>query len=157
MKCGLLGRTLGHSYSPQIHSYLGEYPYTLFEKEPEDVGSFLQNGDFTAINVTIPYKKDVMPYCAELTDCAKKMGAVNTIVRRTDGTLIGHNTDYFGLHYTFNRMGLSLNGKKVLVLGSGGASVTTVIVLKELGANVVIISRTHSKNRGATSGSSSWG
>ena len=146
MKCGLLGGTLGHSYSPQIHSYLGEYPYTLFEKEPEDVGSFLQNGDFTAINVTIPYKKDVMPYCAELTDCAKKMGAVNTIVRRTDGALIGHNTDYFGLHYTFNRMGLSLTRKKVLVLGSGGASVTTVIVLKELGANVVIISRTGENN-----------
>lgn len=146
MKCGLLGRTLGHSYSPQIHSYLGDYSYTLFEKEPEDVGSFLQNGDFTAINVTIPYKKDVMPYCAELTDCAKKMGAVNTIVRRADGTLIGHNTDYFGLHYTFDRMGLSLNGKKVLVLGSGGASVTTVIVLKELGANVVIISRTGENN-----------
>jgi len=125
---------------------LGDYPYTLFEKEPEDVGSFLQNGDFTAINVTIPYKKDVMPYCAELTNCAKKMGAVNTIVRRTDGTLIGHNTDYFGLHYTFNRMGLSLTGKKVLVLGSGGASVTTVIVLKELGANVVIISRTGENN-----------
>ena len=146
MKCGLLGRTLGHSYSPQIHSYLGEYPYTLFEKEPGDVGCFLKNGDFTAINVTIPYKKDVMPYCAELTDCAKKMGAVNTIVRRTDGALIGHNTDYFGLHYTFDRMGLSLNGKKVLVLGSGGASVTTVIVLKELGANVVIISRTGENN-----------
>lgn len=145
MKCGLLGRTLGHSYSPEIHSYLGNYPYTLFEKEPEEVGCFLQS-DFTAINVTIPYKKDVMPYCAELTDCAKKMGAVNTIVRREDGSLIGHNTDYFGLHYTFSRMGLSLNGKKVLVLGSGGASVTTVIVLKELGANVVIISRTGDNN-----------
>lgn len=146
MKCGLLGRTLGHSYSPEIHSYLGDYPYSLFEKEPEDVGAFLQNGDFTAINVTIPYKKDVMPYCAELTDCAKKMGAVNTIVRRKDGSLVGHNTDYFGLHYTFDRMGLSLNGKKVLVLGSGGASVTTVIVLKELGANVVIISRSGVNN-----------
>ncbi len=146
MKCGLLGRKLSHSYSPQIHSYLSDYPYILFEKEPDDVGSFLQNADFTAINVTIPYKKDVMPYCAELTDCAKKMGAVNTIVRRPDGTLIGHNTDYFGLHYTFKRMGISLNGKKVLVLGSGGASVTTVIVLKELGANVVIISRSGENN-----------
>ena len=146
MKCGLLGRTLAHSYSPQIHSYLGEYPYELFEQEPEEVGNFLKNGDFTAINVTIPYKKDVMPYCAELTDCAKKMGAVNTIVRRPDGTLIGHNTDYFGLHYTFRKMGLSLNGKKVLVLGSGGASVTTVIVLRELGANVVIISRSGKYN-----------
>lgn len=146
MKCGLLGRKLAHSYSPQIHSYLGDYPYTLFEQEPENVGKFLQESDFTAINVTIPYKKDVIPYCAELTDCAKKMGAVNTIVRRPNGSLIGHNTDYFGLHYTFKRMGLSLNGKKVLVLGSGGASVTTVIVLQELGANVVIISRTGENN-----------
>ena len=146
MKCGLLGRTLAHSYSPQIHSFLGDYPYTLFEKEPEDVKNFLQNGDFTAINVTIPYKKDVMPFCTQLTDCAKKMGAVNTIIRRADGSLIGHNTDYFGLHYTFNRMGLSFNGKKVLVLGSGGASVTTEIVLRELGANVVIISRSGENN-----------
>ena len=146
MKCGLLGRKLSHSYSPQIHSYLGDYSYALFEKEPEDVGAFLQSGDFTAINVTIPYKKDVMPYCTELTDCAKKMGAVNTIVRRADGSLIGHNTDYFGLHYTFNRMGISLNGKKVLVLGSGGASVTTVIVLKELGANVIVVSRSGENN-----------
>ncbi len=146
MKCGLLGRTLAHSYSPQIHSYLGNYSYELFEQEPENVGEFLKNFDFTAINVTIPYKKDVMPYCAELTDCAKKMGAVNTIVRRPDGKLIGHNTDYFGLHYTFQRMGVSLNNKKVLVLGSGGASVTTVIVLRELGANVVIVSRSGENN-----------
>ena len=146
MNCGLLGRKLAHSYSPQIHSYLGDYPYRLFEKEPEEIGSFLQTGDFTAINVTIPYKKDVMPYCSELTDCARKMGAVNTIVRRPDGTLIGHNTDYFGLHYTFGRMGISLAGKNVLVLGSGGASVTTVIVLQELGANVVIISRNGENN-----------
>ena len=106
MKCGLLGRTLAHSYSPQIHSYLGKYSYELFEQEPENVREFLNNSDFTAINVTIPYKKDVMPYCAELTDCAKKMGAVNTIIRRPDGKLIGHNTDYFGLHYTFQRMGI---------------------------------------------------
>lgn len=146
MKTGLLGRKLAHSYSPQIHSYLGKYSYELFEKEPEEVGNFLQNSDFAAINVTIPYKKDVIPYCNELTDCAQKMGAVNTIVRRPDGKLIGHNTDYFGLHYTFRHMGLSLKGKKVLVLGSGGASVTTVIVLRELGANVVIISRTGENN-----------
>ena len=146
MKCGLLGRKLAHSYSPQIHSCLGDYPYSLFEKEPEEVGNFLKNDDFTAINVTIPYKKDVMHHCTELTECAKKMGAVNTIVRHPDGSLIGHNTDYFGLHYTFNRMGLSLDGKKVLVLGSGGASVTTVIVLKELGANVVVVSRTGENN-----------
>lgn len=148
MKSGLLGRKLAHSYSPQIHSYLGNYSYQLFEKEPEELEGFFRNNDFDCINVTIPYKKDVIPYCSELTECAKKMGAVNTIVHRPDGKLIGHNTDYFGLHYTFERMGISLNGKKVLVLGSGGASVTTVIVLRELGANVIIISRSGENNYG---------
>ena len=146
MKSGLLGRKLTHSYSPQIHSYLGNYSYQLFEKEPEELKDFFTNNDFDCINVTIPYKKDVIPYCSELTDCAQKMGAVNTIIRRPDGKLTGHNTDYFGLHYTFNRMGISLKDKKVLVLGSGGASVTTVIVLRELGANVIIVSRSGENN-----------
>ena len=141
MKCGLLGRKLSHSYSPQIHAHLGDYPYELFEKEPEEVGAFLQNGDFTAINVTIPYKKDVMPYCAELTPRAVAMGAVNTIVRRADGSLLGHNTDYFGFSSMVRRSGLDPKGKKVLVLGSGGASVTAVAVLREMGAKVVVISR----------------
>ena len=141
MKCGLLGRKLSHSYSPQIHAHLGDYPYELFEKESEEVGTFLQNGDFTAINVTIPYKKDVMPYCTELTPRAVAMGAVNTIVRRADGSLLGHNTDYFGFSSMVRRSGLDPKGKKVLVLGSGGASVTAVAVLREMGAKVVVISR----------------
>ena len=140
MKTGLLGRKLGHSYSPQIHAYLGDYPYSLFEREPEDVEDFLKNGDFTAINVTIPYKKNVMPYC-RLTDTAKYMGSVNTIVRQPDGTLLGHNTDYFGFTSMVKRSGLDVAGKKCLVLGSGGASVTAVAVLKEMGAHVVVISR----------------
>ena len=148
MKCGLLGRKLGHSYSPQIHAHLGDYPYALFEKEPEEVGSFLQNGDFTAINVTIPYKKDVMPYCAELTPRAIAMGAVNTLVRRPDGSLLGHNTDYFGFSSMVRRSGLDPQGKKVLVLGSGGASATAVAVLREMGARVVVISRTGEDNYG---------
>ena len=146
MKCGLLGRKLSHSYSPQIHAHLGDYPYALFEKEPEEVGSFLQNGDFTAINVTIPYKKDVMPYCGSLTPRAVAMGAVNTIVRRPDGSLLGHNTDYFGFSSMVRRSGLDPKGKKVLVLGSGGASVTAVAVLREMGANVVVISRSGADN-----------
>lgn len=146
MKCGLLGKKLGHSYSPQIHSYLGDYTYSLFEREPEDVGTFLRNGDFTGINVTIPYKKDVIPYLDELSPVAKKMGAVNTIVRRSDGTLFGHNTDYFGFSSMVKRSGISVAGKKVLVLGSGGASNTAVAVLQELGADVVIISRSGKNN-----------
>lgn len=146
MKCGLLGKTLGHSYSPQIHSFLGDYTYSLFEKQPEALSDFLQNGDFTGLNVTIPYKKEVIPYCDTLTECAARLGAVNTIVRRNDGKLIGHNTDYFGFQSMVARLGLSLSGKKVLVLGSGGASATAVAVLQELGANTVVISRSGKDN-----------
>ena len=138
MKCGLLGRKLGHSYSPQIHACLGDYSYTLFEKEPEEIEDFLKNGDFIGLNVTIPYKKAVIPYLAELSPNAKKLGAVNTIVRRSDGTLFGHNTDYFGFASLLNRSGLSVAGKKVLVLGSGGASSTVTAVLAELGAETVV-------------------
>lgn len=145
MKCGLLGRKLGHSYSPQIHAYLGDYSYELFEREPEEVEAFLKNGDFTAINVTIPYKKTVMPYCT-LTETAQYMGSVNTVIRQSDGTLLGHNTDYFGFTSMVHRSGLEPNGKKCLVLGSGGASVTAVAVLKEMGANVVVISRNGENN-----------
>lgn len=147
MKCGLLGRKLGHSYSPQIHAHLGDYPYTLFEKEPEELEDFLKNGDFSGINVTVPYKKDVIPYLDELSPRAKRLGAVNTIVRR-DGKLIGHNTDYFGFEMMVRTSGLSVAGKKVLVLGSGGASNTAVAVLEALGAQVVIISRSGENNYG---------
>lgn len=141
MQCGLLGKKLGHSYSPQIHSHLGPYRYSLFEKAPDELKDFLRNGDFTGLNVTIPYKKDVIAYCDELSERAQKLGAVNTIVRREDGSLIGHNTDYFGFRSMLARSGLDVAGKKVLVLGSGGASATAVCVLKELNSNVVVISR----------------
>ena len=147
MKSGLLGRKLGHSYSPQIHAHLGDYSYDLFEREPEAVEEFLKNGDFTAINVTIPYKKTVMPYC-RLTETAKYMGSVNTIIRQPDGSLLGHNTDYFGFTSMVRRSGLDPKGKKCLVLGSGGASVTAVAVLKEMGAKVIVISRSGQNNYG---------
>ena len=145
MKTGLLGQKLGHSYSPQIHGYLGDYTYELFEREPEDVENFLKTGEFDAINVTIPYKKAVMPYC-RLTETARRMGSVNTIVRQSDGTLLGHNTDYFGFASLVEKSGLDVRGKKCLVLGSGGASVTAVAVLKEKGANAVVISRSGEDN-----------
>ncbi len=141
MKCGLLGGKLGHSYSPLIHSFLGDYPYTLFEKAPEELEDFLLNGDFTGLNVTIPYKKAVIPYCTELSPRAQALGAVNTIVRRCDGALIGHNTDYFGFCSMVKQSGLVVAGKEVLVLGSGGASATAKAVLQELGARVYVISR----------------
>ena len=146
MKCGLLGQKLTHSYSPQIHNALGDYPYSLFEVEPQDLKDFLIHGDFTGINVTIPYKKSVIPYCSALSETAKKLGAVNTIVRRKDGTLLGHNTDYFGFQSMLEKSGLSVAEKKVLVLGSGGASATVTAVLSEAGATTVVISRSGSNN-----------
>lgn len=146
MQCGLLGRKLGHSYSPQIHNLLGDYSYVLFEKEPEELENFLKNGDFSGLNVTIPYKKEVIPYLSELSPTAKKMGCVNTILRRSDGTLYGHNTDYFGFTSLVRHAGLSVAGKKVLVLGSGGASNTAVAALKDLGASPVVISRSGENN-----------
>lgn len=146
MECGLLGGKLGHSFSPQIHGALADYRYTLWEKSPEELDDFLENGDFTGLNVTIPYKKDVMPYCAELSEQAKKVGAVNTIVRRRDGTLLGHNTDYFGFAYLLKQSGIAVAGKKCLVLGTGGASVTVQAVLREQGAKVVVLSRSGPEN-----------
>jgi len=145
MKCGLLGRHLGHSYSPQIHAMLGDYPYSLFEKEPEEIEDFLKHGDFTGINVTVPYKKTVIPYLDELTPVAEKLGAVNTIVRR-DGKLIGHNTDYFGFQMLLDTLPIPLELNKALILGSGGASNTAAAVLRDRGADVVIISRTGENN-----------
>ncbi len=140
MRCGLLGRKLGHSYSPQIHAQLGSYPYALFEKEPEELADFLRSGEFTGINVTVPYKKAVLPYLDQLSPQARALGAVNTIIRR-DGKLIGHNTDYFGFQHMLQESGLAVSGKKVLVLGSGGASNTAVAVLQAQNAQVVVISR----------------
>ena len=148
MQCGLLGRKLGHSYSPQIHNLLGDYSYVLFEKEPEELENFLKNGEFSGLNVTIPYKKEVIPYLSELSPTAQKMGCVNTVLRRSDGTLYGHNTDYFGFTSLVRHAGLSVTGKKVLVLGSGGASNTAIAALKDLGASPVVISRSGENNYG---------
>lgn len=146
MLYGLLGRTLSYSYSPRIHGALGDYPYVLFEKEPEELVDFLQRGKFDGLNVTIPYKKAVIPYCHDLSPVAKRLGAVNTIVRQKNGTLIGHNTDYFGFSAMVAKSGVSVTGKKALVLGSGGASNTAVAVLEELGATVIVISRSGENN-----------
>jgi shikimate dehydrogenase len=120
----------------------------LFEKEPEELADFLQNGEFNGLNVTIPYKKAVIPYCQDLSPVAKRLGAVNTIVRRKNGTLIGHNSDYFGFSAMVAKSGVQVAGKKALVLGSGGASNTAVAVLEELGAAVIVISRSGENNYG---------
>ena len=145
MKCGLLGRKLGHSYSPAIHALLGDYEYTLYEKEPQELESFLRCGDWDGINVTMPYKQAVIPYLDFVTDIASQLGAVNTITRR-DGKLIGDNTDYWGFLSMLAKSGLSPAGKKCLVLGSGGASQVAQAVLRSKDANVIVISRSSEDN-----------
>ena len=144
---GLLGERLGHSYSPVIHSLLGQYEYRLFERSPDELERFLKEGDFSGINVTIPYKKAVIPYLSEISDAAQKIGAVNTIVRTPNG-LRGDNTDYYGFSYMLRQSGIHVSGKKCLVLGSGGASATAVAVLTDLGARPVVISRGGENNYG---------
>lgn len=146
MRCGLLGEHLGHSYSPQIHADLGEYSYKLFEVAPSALSDFLKNGKFDGLNVTIPYKKSVLPYCAELSETAKAMGCVNTLLRRADGTLYGDNTDYDGFLWLLQRNGGIQAGEKALVLGSGGASGTAQAVLRSFGAEVIEISRRDENN-----------
>ena len=144
---GLLGEKLGHSFSPQIHACLGDYEYKLFEVAPENLGDFLRSGTFEGLNVTIPYKKAVMPYLAEISENAKAIGSVNTITVLPNGTLRGDNTDYDGFLYLVRRSGVSVAGKKALVLGTGGASLPVKKVLSDLGAReIVSISRSGENN-----------
>ena len=146
-KFGLVGRTLKHSFSPMIHKNLYDYPYSLFEIEPENMGSFIESKDFDGLNVTIPYKKEVIPYLDTLSSCAKKIGSVNTIIRTKDNALHGDNTDYYDFLYMLKESGISLEGKKALVLGSGGASLAVKAVLKDQNAGEIItISRTGENN-----------
>ena len=149
MKCGLLGRKLGHSYSPRIHGLLADYSYELFEREPEDLEDFVRRGDWSGLNVTIPYKKTVLPLCDELSPRAARIGAVNTLVRRPDGTLFGDNTDAYGFEKLIRTKGFEAAGRKCLVFGSGGASVMACAVLEDLGAkSVTVISRQGENNYG---------
>lgn len=138
---GLLGRRLGHSFSPRIHKELGEYEYRLYEKEPFELDAFLRGGAFDGLNVTIPYKEAVLPYCSQLSDCARAVGSVNTLIRQKDGTLLGDNTDYCGFEAMLRQADTDVRGKNVLVLGSGGASKTVQAVLKKVGAEVSVVSR----------------
>ena len=142
MVFGLLGRKLGHSYSPQIHSFLGDYEYPLYEKDPDEIADFMTNGSFDGMNVTIPYKETVMPYMAGLSDSAKKIGSVNTVTRLPDGTLYGDNTDYYGFSFLLESAGFEVKDKKVIVLGNGGASKTVVCVCRDKGVReITVISR----------------
>ncbi|MCQ2604840.1 MAG: shikimate kinase [Spirochaetia bacterium] len=146
MICGLLGGCLGHSYSPMIHEYLGDYEYDLFQVEHGRLHDFLENTDFHGLNVTMPYKKAVIPYLSWISPEAERIGSVNTIVREDDG-LYGYNTDYFGFLYAAEIAGISFWGKKVLVLGSGGASLAVQAAVKDSAAReVLVVSRTGELN-----------
>ena len=147
MQCGLLGEKLGHSYSPQIHAELADYDYRLYEKAPDEVEDFVRHGDWLGLNVTIPYKKTVIPFCDELSETAAAIGSVNTLKRRSDGTIFGDNTDAFGFETLLTQtIPDSITGQKALVLGTGGASVTVCAVLRRHGAEVVTISRSGENN-----------
>ena len=146
MRCGLLGEHLTHSYSPQIHALLGEYSYELFEVAPDALADFLRSDRFDCLNVTIPYKRAVVEFCATLSDAARALGSVNTLVRRPDGTLHGENTDLDGFRWLLERNGGVQPGEKALVLGTGGASQTVQAVLRAAGAEVTVLSRRGEQN-----------
>lgn len=135
---GLIGEKLGHSFSKLIHERLADYTYELRPLPKQELPSFMQAKQFRAINVTIPYKQDVIPYCDELDNAAKAIGAVNTIVNR-DGRLIGYNTDFAGFLYNLQVHGISMQGKKVLICGSGGTCKTVTAVAKQQGAREIIV------------------
>ncbi len=136
MKYGLIGEKLGHSFSKLVHSKIADYDYDLFEISKNDIVSFMKQRDFCGINVTIPYKETVIPYLDEISDEAKSIGAVNTVVNK-NGKLFGFNTDFFGLKSLIERNDIEICGKTVLILGSGGTSKTANAVCKSLGAGAV--------------------
>ncbi|MBE6700260.1 MAG: shikimate dehydrogenase, partial [Ruminococcaceae bacterium] len=142
MQYGLIGEKLGHSFSAEIHQKLKSNPYTLVELARDEIGAFLETKDFCAINVTIPYKTTVIPYLSHISKRAKEIGAVNTIVNRR-GELWGYNTDFYGLQSLIEHAGITLQNKKVAILGTGGTSKTAHAVAHFLGAGQILtVSRT---------------
>ena len=145
-KYALIGKSLKHSYSPKIHAFFGEYNYGLKEVAEENLQNFVKSKEYAGYNVTIPYKKDIIKYLDDVQDVAKEIGAVNTVVNK-NGKLIGYNTDYYGIIYSLERAGISILGKKVMILGSGGTSGTARVVAKNGGAReIIIISRSGEDN-----------
>ena len=136
-KYGCIGKKLTHSFSKEIHARLADYEYELIELTEDEIPLFFEKKDFAAINVTIPYKQTVIPYIDSVSAVAERIGAVNTIVNK-DRKLQGYNTDYYGMKALIERVGLDLNGKKVLVLGTGGTSKTARVVAADMGASEIL-------------------
>ena len=141
MKFGLLGRTLGHSFSPRIHSALGNTNYELFEREPSQLQEFFADPELQGINITIPYKVSALEACDVVDPRAERIGCVNTMVRK-DGKWHGYNTDYDGFVFTLQHAGINVAGKECIILGDGASSATVHVALEDLGAkNIVHLSR----------------
>lgn len=139
---GVLGRSLPHTYSPAIYRALEGLDYRVYEKEPDELEAFVRDGGWSGMNVTIPYKRAVVPLMDELAPAARRLGNVNTIVRCADGTLVGDNTDCYGFRVLVESLGADLAGREALVLGgTGGAGTTCMAVLEDLGARPVAVSR----------------
>ena len=137
MKYGCIGEHLKHSFSKEIHNALADYDYEILEIPRDELCRFMQTRAFSAINVTIPYKEEVIPHLYYIDECAKNIGAVNTIVNR-DGKLYGYNTDFYGMTALLRHAGVSLKGKKVAILGTGGTSKTAYAVATAEGASSII-------------------
>lgn len=145
-KYGCIGKKLTHSFSKEIHARLADYEYELIELNEDELERFFSDRDFNAINVTIPYKQTVIPYLYSLSDVAKRIGAVNTVINR-NGRLYGYNTDYYGMKALIGKLGIDIKGKKVLVLGTGGTSKTARVLAEDIGADKIItVSRSKSEN-----------
>lgn len=155
-KYGLIGKTLVHSYSKEIHEALGRYQYQLFSLAEDEMPDFINARDFRGLNVTIPYKKDVIPLCDEVTDLARGIGAVNTLfwknasgtgasesISQEDKILVGHNTDYEGFLYAASRAGIEFEGKGVLILGTGGTSLMARRAAADQNAAKIYIASRH--------------
>ena len=146
MEYGLIGEKLGHSFSKIIHEKLADYTYELCPLAKDELDAFMTAKQFKAINVTIPYKQDVIPHCDVLDDSAKRIGVVNTIVNR-DGKLFGYNTDFAGFLYNRNAHGITLKDKKVMICGSGGTCKTVTAVAEYMGAKeILVVSRSKKEN-----------
>lgn len=146
MQYGLIGEKLSHSFSKEIHESIADYKYELCEIPRDSLASFMQSREFRAINVTMPYKKEVIPYLDEISDSANELQAVNVIVN-CNGKLCGFNTDYFGMRDLINRANIDISNKKILILGTGGTARTSFLVCKDLGAtNLTFVSREKKDN-----------
>ena len=138
IKCGLLGEHLTHSFSPMIHNMLGDYEYKTYEVEPQGLEDFVKNGSLDAFNVTIPYKKAVIPFINEISYEAKAIGAINVVIRK-NGKLYGYNTDYFGFEYMLDSANISVKNKKIIILGKGGAAATVQAVLNDRNVGELVL------------------